>query len=146
MLRILLWITSLNALTCPRSYRDIGFHFDAEEKGGRLTWLPNVRGPRVFADNNGRYHDEPVRSFDCVCEGAARSAFEQDLITPSRFEFELSRRPSVLIFLIERPATIQCNEHIGIFLAGLMQETCPAETGSSITGSMGLRVQRLAVA
>src|SRR5262249_56322837 len=26
----------------PRSYRDIGFHFDPEDNGGRLTWLPNV--------------------------------------------------------------------------------------------------------
>src|ERR1044071_7998698 len=34
----------------PRSYRDGGFHFDFEGNGGRLTWLPNVRGPRLFAD------------------------------------------------------------------------------------------------
>ena len=44
----------------PRSYRDIGFHLDSEDNGGRLTWLPNVRGPRLFADTNGRYHDETV--------------------------------------------------------------------------------------
>src|SRR5262245_22974976 len=48
----------------PRFYRDIGFHLDSEYNGGRLTWLPNVRGPRLFADTNGRYHDETVRSLD----------------------------------------------------------------------------------
>src|SRR5436190_22179213 len=36
----------------PRSYRDVGFHFDSEDNGGRLRWLPNVRRPRVFADIN----------------------------------------------------------------------------------------------
>ncbi|PYL68830.1 MAG: hypothetical protein DMF22_12380 [Verrucomicrobia bacterium] len=33
----------------PRSYRDVGFCLDSEENGGRLTWLPNVRGPRIIA-------------------------------------------------------------------------------------------------
>ena len=37
----------------PRCYRDVGFCFDPEENGGRLTWLPNVRGPKVVADTNG---------------------------------------------------------------------------------------------
>jgi len=46
----------------PRSYRDIGFR--SEDEGGRLSWLANVRGPKVFADTNGHYRDEPVRLFD----------------------------------------------------------------------------------
>src|SRR5262249_32022903 len=33
----------------PRSYRDVGFHFNSEEHESRFTWLPNVRGPKVFA-------------------------------------------------------------------------------------------------
>ena len=37
----------------PRFYRDIGFHLDSEDNGGRLTWLPNVLGPKLFADTNG---------------------------------------------------------------------------------------------
>jgi hypothetical protein len=45
----------------PRSYRNVGFHLDSEENGERFTWLPNVRGPRLFADTNGRYHDEAGR-------------------------------------------------------------------------------------
>jgi hypothetical protein len=47
----------------PRSYRDVGFDFDSGNSGGRLSWLPNVHGPRLFADTNGRYQDETVRTF-----------------------------------------------------------------------------------
>ncbi len=130
----------------PRSYRDVGFHFDSEDNGGRLTWLPNVRGPRVSADTNGRYHDEPVRLFDCLCEQAAASASAGDLITPGRFEFELSRRPAVLILSMEGPAAIQRNQHIGVFLAGLMQETSPARAGSTIAESVGMGTQQPVIA
>jgi hypothetical protein len=130
----------------PRSYRDVGFHFDSEENGGRLTWLPSVRGPRVFADTNGQYYDEPVRWFDCFCEEAAALASAGDVITPGRFEFELSRRPAVLILSMEEPATIQHNQHIGIFLAGLMQENSPARAGSTITESIELGTQQRVIA
>jgi len=106
----------------PRSYRDVGFRFESEQEGGRLTWLPNVRGPRVIADMNGRYHDEPTRSFDCLCRQATASASSEDLITPGRFEFELSKRPSVLIFSMEGHASTQRNQHVGAFLAGLIQD------------------------
>src|SRR6266481_6137412 len=34
----------------PRSYRDVGFHLDSEDNGGRLSWLAHVRGPKVLAD------------------------------------------------------------------------------------------------
>src|SRR5947207_2299691 len=130
----------------PRSYRDAGFHFDSEDNGGRLTWLPNVRGPRVFADTNGQYHDEPVRWFDCFCEQAAASASAGDVITPGRFEFELSRRPAVLILSMEDPATIQHHQHVDIFLAGLMQENAPDRAGSTIAESVGLGTQQLVIA
>jgi hypothetical protein len=130
----------------PRSYRDVGFHFDSEEDDGRLTWLPNVRGPKVFADTNGRYHDEPVRLFDCLCEQAAASAAEQNLITPGRFEFEIERRPSVLIFSIDGPANTQRNRDLGAFLAGLMQEDSPAKAGSRAAESAATRTHHVAVA
>jgi glycogen debranching enzyme-like protein len=112
----------------PRSYRDVGFGFDSERDGGRLSWLPNVRGPKVIADTNGRYYDEPVRLFDCLYEQAAASASGEDLITPGRFEFELSRRPSVLIFSMEGLAITERNQQVGQFLAGLIQN-------DSISGS-----------
>ena len=130
----------------PRSYRNVGFDFDSEEDGGRLTWLPNVRGPKIFADTNGRYHDEPVRLFDCFCEQAAASASEEDLITPGRFEFELGRRPSVLIFSIDGVANAQRDQHVGMFLAGLMQDNSPARSGSSVAESVGVPTQKLAAA
>jgi hypothetical protein len=126
----------------PRSYRDIGFQSELEGHGGRLTWLSSVRGPKVFADTNGRYHDEPVRLFDCFCEQAAASASAEDLITPGRFEFVLSRRPSVLIFSMESPASTQRDQHIGVFLAGLMRENSPATTASSIAEDVGVRAQQ----
>jgi len=125
----------------PRSYRDVGFRFDPEQEGGRLTWLPSVRGPKVIADTNGRYHDEPVRLFDCLCEQAAASASAGDLITPGHFEFELSRRPAILILSMEDSATIQHNQHIGVFLAGLMQENTSAVANSAARESTGVKIQ-----
>jgi len=37
----------------PRFYRDLGFRLDSNGNAGRLTWLPNVLGPKLFADTNG---------------------------------------------------------------------------------------------
>lgn len=119
----------------PRSYRDIGFYFESEDNDGHLTWLPNVRGPRVFADTNGLYHDEPVRLLDCLCEEAATSASAGDPITPGRFEFELSRRPAILILSSEDAAKSRHNQHIGVFLAGLMQDSIPGRANSTLKGT-----------
>jgi hypothetical protein len=130
----------------PRSYRDVGFRSESEAEGGRLTWLPNVRGPKVFADTNGEYHDEPVRLFDCLCEQAAASASAEDLITPGRFEFDLSNRPSVLIFSMESSSSTQRVQPVGVFLAGLMQENSPTEPGLYTAESAGMRAQQFAVA
>ncbi len=105
----------------PRSYRDVGFRLESEQEGGRLTWLPNVRGPKIIADTNGRYHDEPARSFDCLCHQATASVSPEDLVAPGSFEFELSNRPSVLIFSAEGHANTQRDLHVGAFLAGLIQ-------------------------
>jgi hypothetical protein len=48
----------------PRSYRDVGFRFESEQDGGRLTWLPNVRGPKVIAartaDITMNQHDRSI--------------------------------------------------------------------------------------
>jgi hypothetical protein len=128
------------------SYRDVGFRFDSEENGGRLTWLPNVRGPKVIADTNGKYHDEPVRSLDCFCEQATASASAEDLITPRRFEFDLSNRPSVLIFSMESSSSTQRVQHVGPFLAGLMQKNSPTEPGLRTAESAGMRAEQFAVA
>src|SRR6266487_5586586 len=112
----------------PRSYRDVGFRLDSEENGGRLTWLPNVRGPRIIADTHGRYHDEARRSFDSVADPQAASTSSENLITPGTFEFDLSNRPSVLIFSMEGNAKTQHAQHVGAFLAGLMPSDIPSRT------------------
>ena len=130
----------------PRSYRDVGFRFEAETEGGLLAWLPNVRGPKIVADTNGRYQDEPVRSPDCFCENGLASGSSEDLITPGSFEFELSPRPSVLIFSLEGFADAQRNQHVGAFLAGLMRETSPVRTRSMVTDSVAMKFQQPAIA
>jgi hypothetical protein len=99
-----------------------------------------------MADTNGRYHDEPVRLSDCLCEQAAASALADDLITPGHFEFELSRCPSVLIFSMEGRANAQRDQHVGAFLAGLMQKNSPTGAGLCRNESAGTSSQQLAVA
>jgi len=128
----------------PRSYRDVGFHRDSEDNGERLSWLPNVRGPRLFADTNGQYHDEAVRSLNCFCDEAASSGLTEDLITPGRFEFELSRRPAVLILSAEDQATTRHHQHVGVFLAGLMQRNTSAN--SADRESTEVKIQQPAIA
>jgi hypothetical protein len=130
----------------PRSYRDVGFQFDSEENGGRLTWLPNVRGPKIVADTNGQYRDEPVRLSDCLCQQAAGAASPEDLIIPGRFKFELSRCPSVLIFSMEGDGNTRRDQHVGAFLAGLMQSSSSTRANLPTIRSTGIRTQPLAVA
>ncbi len=103
-----------------RGYRDIGFHFESEEEGGRLAWLPSVRGPKIIADTNGQYTDEPVR----LAEKIDPSDAEQ-LIAPGQFEFQLSHHPSVLIFSTEGDAKTRRQQQIGVFLAGLLRNEVP---------------------
>jgi hypothetical protein len=129
----------------PRSYRDVGFHLGSEGNGERLTWLPNVRGPRLFADTNGQYHDEAVRSLDCFCEEAASSGSAEDLITPGRFEFELSSRPAVLILSAENHATTRHHQHVGVFLAGLMQRNTSEAANSAARESSEVKIQQPAI-
>jgi hypothetical protein len=126
----------------PRSYRDVGFHLDSEGNGQRLTWLPNVHGPRLFADTNGQYHDDAVRSLDCLCDEAAASGSAEDLITPGRFEFELSRRPAVLILSPEDHATTRHHQLVGVFVAGLMQRN----TSAAARESSEVKIQQPAIA
>jgi len=102
----------------PRSYRDIGFHFESEQNGGRLAWLPNVRGPKIIADTNGRYVDEPLSLAERV-----KPRDDEQLLAPGRFEFQLSRHPSVLIFSTDCDAKTRDQQQIGAFLAGLLQES-----------------------
>src|SRR6266487_3890834 len=75
----------------PRSYRDLGFHFDSEENGGRLTWLPNVRGPKVIADTNGEYHNERTRFIESSRDQETLSASSANLVRPGSVGLGVSR-------------------------------------------------------
>lgn len=102
----------------PRSYRDAGFTLEPREDGGRLTWLPSVRGPKIIADTNAEYYDEPLRVL-APAELKNASATSDALIAPGRFEFELTNRPSILIFSSPGRAQTERDQYIGAFLAGL---------------------------
>jgi hypothetical protein len=102
----------------PRSYRDIGFHFESEQRGGRLAWLPNVRGPKIIADTNGRYVDEQLHRVETV-----KPHDNGQLTAPGRFEFKLGHHPSVLIFSTDCDFKTHAQQQIGEFLAGLLQES-----------------------
>jgi len=117
----------------PRGYRDIGFHFDPEEEGGRLVWLPSVCRSKIIADTNGRYSDEPVRSAEAIVQTNPNA---ESLVAPGRFEFDLSHHPSVLIFSSEGGSRTQTHQFVGAFLANLMRpapggiEFEPAQTAA----------------
>ncbi len=112
----------------PRSYRDRGFCVEPEENGGRLAWLPNVRGPKIIADTNGEYHNQPTRFTGSSRDQETTSASSENLVTPGTFEFELTSRPSVLIFSMEGHGKTQLEKHVGTFLAGLMRNDLPSRT------------------
>jgi hypothetical protein len=124
-------------VTCaPRGYRDIGFHFDPEEEGGRLVWLPSVCRSKIIADTNGRYSDEPVRFAEAIVQTNPNA---ESLVAPGRFEFDLNHHhPSVLIFSSEGGARTQTQQFVGMFLASLMRpaldgiEFKPAQAAESL--------------
>jgi hypothetical protein len=122
----------------PRGYRDLGFHLDPEEEGGRLVWLPSVRRSKIIADTNGRYSDEPVRSPEAILQTNLNA---ESLVVPGRFEFDLNRHPSVLIFSSEGGARTQTQQFVGRFLAHLMRpapgaiEFQPAQTAAQSLGA-----------
>jgi hypothetical protein len=111
-----------------RSYRDKGFQYEPEEDGGRLIWLPGVRGPKIIADTNGEYHDESLRTLEPVDQESA-PATSDTLIAPGRFEFDLTDRPSILIFSLQGRIQTERDRYVGAFLASLAErdrfETAP---------------------
>lgn len=102
----------------PRSYRDNGFHYEADQDGGRLIWLPRVRGPKIIADTNAEYHDESMRT---LLAGNMNNlpVTSGTVVAPGRFEFELGNHPSVLIFSSEGRARTKRDHYVGEFLASL---------------------------
>ena len=102
----------------PRTYRDAGFQYEPEEEGGRLIWLPGVRGPKIIADTNAEYHDESLRTLEPV-DQQNTPATSEALIAPGRFEFELTNSPSILIFSSQGRVRTERDQYVGEFLASL---------------------------
>ena len=67
----------------PLGYRDRGFRAEPHESGGRLCWLPHLLGPKIVADTNGEYREEP---FQFTLNRL------QTTVSPGTFEFQLARR------------------------------------------------------
>jgi hypothetical protein len=103
----------------PRSYRDVGFRLEPQEHGGRLAWLPSVTGPRIIADTNGSYYDEPAR----FAQGNTIAFSSDNLVAPGTFDFQLSNRPSVLIISRDGAAKTHGSRNVGAFLAGLIPKS-----------------------
>ena len=97
----------------PLGYRNREFRVESQENGGRLCWLPHVLGPKIVADTNGEYREEPFRF-------VANTA--QTIVSPGTFEFQLARRPSVLMFSSDTCSQSQCRQRFGLFLAELLNQ------------------------
>ena len=97
----------------PLGYRHRGFRAEAQENGGRLCWLPHVLGPKIVADTNGEYREEP---FQFALNRP------QTTVSPGTFGFQLARRPSILMFSSDACAQSRCRQHFGMFLAGLLNQ------------------------
>jgi hypothetical protein len=111
----------------PLGYRNRGFRTDSQQKGVRLCWLPHVLGPKIIADTNGKYREEPDSFFQNTT---------QTTVSPGTFEFPLARRPSILMFSSDTCAQSQCRQDFGMFLAGLLDQSCGAidSTAKSAVG------------
>lgn len=111
----------------PLNYRNRGFRVESQENGGRLCWLPHVLGPKIVADTNGKYREEPFQF------ALNRS---QTTVSPGTFEFHLACRPSILMFSSDTCAQSQCRQHFGMFLAGLLDQSS-GTIGSSAKSNVG---------
>jgi hypothetical protein len=111
----------------PRGYRNCGFRMESQENGGRLCWLPHVLGPKIVADTNGEYREAPFQF-------ALALNRPQTTVSPGTFEFQLARRPSVLMFSTDTCAQSQCRQYFGMFLAGLLDQSSGTIDSSAKSG------------
>lgn len=98
------------------------FKFDAEGDGGRLTWQPYHLARKIIADTNGRCSG--TTGVNVVPEV---SADLPNISVPGVFEFDLGRRPAVLIFSVEPEEDSVVDPFLGGFLAELAQPTLPTK-------------------
>ncbi len=76
------------------------FRFEAEENGARISWQPYENLPAVSALSNGHYLREQswYRNFFYSEEERRGLDASEDLAVAGVFEFDLSKKPAVLMF------------------------------------------------
>nr|MDQ6913492.1 glycogen debranching enzyme N-terminal domain-containing protein [Verrucomicrobiota bacterium] len=81
------------------------FRFEAEEKGERVSWHPYENLPTVSTHSNGHYLREQswYRNFFYSEEESRGLDASEDLAVPGVFEFDLSKKPAVLMFAADGP-------------------------------------------
>ena len=81
-------------------HENSAFRFEAEQNSERIVWRPYDGLPAVIAYSNGNYCHEPnwYRNFLYSEEQARGLDAIEDLASPGAFEFELSKKPAVLMF------------------------------------------------
>ena len=94
--------------TATKRFAPTLFCVEAETDGGRLTWRPFPSSSKIIADTNGR-------SIDVITPLGST-------VAPVTFEFELGKRPAILILRSELAAQTSLNPLIGGFLAALTRE------------------------
>jgi predicted glycogen debranching enzyme len=94
----------IRPLISGRSYHALhhenpGFHFEEERRGGALVWRPYDGVPTIVAIANGMYERDQVwyRSFAYDEERARGLDHVEDLASPGRFTFDLSRGEASLL-------------------------------------------------
>ena len=81
-------------------HENSAFRFEAEQNSERIEWRPYDGLPAVIAYSNGNYCHEPnwYRNFLYREEQARGLDAIEDLASPGVFEFELFKKPAVLMF------------------------------------------------
>ena len=79
------------------------FRFELKENGERISFHPNENFPAFIAQSNGSHAPEQswYRNFFYSEEAARGLDTTEDLAVPVVFEFDLSKKPAVLMFATE---------------------------------------------
>jgi predicted glycogen debranching enzyme len=80
-------------------HENASFRFDGQQDFERIAWWPYDGVPGVIARSNGAYRADPTwyRNFLYTGEQGRGLDCCEDLASPGIFEFDLSRKPAVLV-------------------------------------------------
>ena len=91
--------------TADRPFSRVGFEFEPERNGGRITWQPFAHFAAIIADTNGRLLAQRR-------EAAAA-------VAPGTFEFQIGSNPSLLILTAD---TTRCQGQIDPIIGGFLAQ------------------------